>query len=86
MHFSEELGRPENAPLKPFVEKLKKAKAAIDKASEEVGQEGIGYADLAVLAVKVSTQLAWFEIKVRHLCLSLQTTLVLVRILLPRFL
>lgn len=62
---SSELDRPENAMLKPLVEKLKAVKATIDAAGVASGAGAISWADLLVLAGKVSTQQLWAELKVR---------------------
>lgn len=58
-----ELNRPENANLKPFAEKLRKVKADVDAAVAELGYGPISYADLMVLASKVSCQKKWAEEK-----------------------
>lgn len=55
----EELDRPENKDLKPLVEKLAKAKAAVDAQGAERGQQPISWADTIVLAAKVGTEAAW---------------------------
>lgn len=52
--------------MKPTVEKLKKAKAAID-AGDVSGAGPISWADLIYLSGKVTTQIAFREAKVRHL-------------------
>ena len=62
---SDELDRPENAMLKPVVEKLKQAKAVIDEYGAKTGAGPISWADLLVLAGKVTTVKEWAEIKVR---------------------
>lgn len=56
--ISEELNRPENKDLKGIVEKLGKAKAAID-ANRRSGQEPISWADTMVLGVKVTQEAVW---------------------------
>jgi L-ascorbate peroxidase len=61
--FPEELDRPENRDLKPFVEKLKQAKAAIDARRQE-GQAPLSWADTIVLAAKTTQELAWREDKI----------------------
>lgn len=61
--LSEELGRPENADLAPLVERLAQAKAKIDEAAVADGSGPISWADLLVLAAKISTQLGWKAIK-----------------------
>lgn len=60
----EELGRPENASLKPLVERLADLKKSIDAGGADVGQGPISWADLIVLAAKVSTQKVWYRAKV----------------------
>ncbi|GLC42901.1 hypothetical protein PLESTB_001812400 [Pleodorina starrii] len=59
----EELSRPENAGLDVIVEKLAQAKAKIDAAGAEDGSGPISWADLLVLAAKVTTQAEWARIK-----------------------
>ncbi|KAG2487468.1 hypothetical protein HYH03_013890 [Edaphochlamys debaryana] len=59
----EELGRPENKGLESIIEKLAKAKTEIDAASEKDGSGPISWADLMVLAAKVSTQASWTDVK-----------------------
>ncbi|KAI7845676.1 hypothetical protein COHA_000790 [Chlorella ohadii] len=61
--FQEELDRPENRDLKPYVEKLKQAKAAID-AGQQQGQAPLSWADTIVLAAKTTQELAWREDKI----------------------
>ncbi|KAF8056140.1 AK1 [Scenedesmus sp. PABB004] len=63
---SEELGRPENAALKPLAERLKAAKPAVDAAVTALGSPAISYADLLVLATKVATTAAWKEVKMKR--------------------
>lgn len=60
---SEELNRPENASLKPLVEKLRRAKETIDAGRPE-GQDPLSWADLLVLAARTTVQQGWREIKV----------------------
>lgn len=60
----EELGRPENAALKPLVAKLAAAKAKIDEAGAADGSGPISWADTLVLAARVATQTAWRDIKI----------------------
>eukprot|EP00887_Chlorella_sp_A99_P008077 scaffold12.g8077.t1 len=48
----EELGRPENAGLKPLVERLAKAKAAIDSQQAARGAAPFSWADTIALAAK----------------------------------
>eukprot|EP00884_Botryococcus_braunii_P015033 jgi/Botrbrau1/23530/Bobra.0141s0002.1 len=50
--FDEELNRPENASLKPYVAKLKELKKAIDAEGVRIGNGPISWADLIVLAAK----------------------------------
>ena len=50
----EELGRPENRDLKPLVEKIAKAKAAVDAKNASRNQANISWADMIVLAAKAS--------------------------------
>jgi L-ascorbate peroxidase len=64
--LSEELNRKENSGLKSYVDKLAKAKKAIDSKSATVGQGAISWADLEVLAVKVAMTLGWVAIKVKR--------------------
>ncbi|GIL48968.1 hypothetical protein Vafri_5468 [Volvox africanus] len=59
----EELSRPENAGLDVVVAKLAQAKSKIDAAGAEDGSGPISWADLLVLAAKVSTQAQWATIK-----------------------
>ncbi|PNW83243.1 hypothetical protein CHLRE_05g233900v5 [Chlamydomonas reinhardtii] len=60
----EALARPENAGLEVVVAKLAKAKAKIDAAGAEDGAGPISWADLIVLAAKVTTQSGWSATKV----------------------
>lgn len=57
----EELGRPENAGLKPLVERLAKAKAAIDAGSAARGQGSISWADTIALTAKVAVEATFAE-------------------------
>lgn len=57
----EELGRPENAGLKPLVERLAKAKAAIDSQQAARGAAPFSWADTIALAAKVTTEAAWVQ-------------------------
>ncbi|EFJ45738.1 hypothetical protein VOLCADRAFT_105827 [Volvox carteri f. nagariensis] len=59
----EELSRPENAGLDVIVDKLAQAKAKIDAGGAEDGSGPISWADLIVLAAKVTTQAQWASIK-----------------------
>ncbi|GMH41041.1 hypothetical protein BSKO_08951 [Bryopsis sp. KO-2023] len=61
--LEEELNRPENVALKPYVAKLKQGKDVIDKESIEAGQGPISWTDVIVLGAKVTTQLKWLEAK-----------------------
>lgn len=63
--LSEELNRPENAMLKPLVEKLAAAKKVIDEGNLKLGSQPISWADTIYLAGKVATQTSWNEIKVK---------------------
>lgn len=47
-----ELDRPENAGLKPLVEKLKNAKPEIDALNEKNGSGPISFADLICIAAR----------------------------------
>lgn len=58
-----ELGRKANKDLKPYVEKLRKAKKAIDQRGAQEGQAPVTWADLIVIGAKVATLLEWNEIK-----------------------
>eukprot|EP00798_Chlamydomonas_sp_ICE-L_P010122 gene10122-8022_t len=60
---ADELARPENAPIRPFVEKLKKVKAAIDEKCASIGAPPISYSDTLVLAVKLTCRDKWTTIK-----------------------
>lgn len=60
----EELGRPENKMLEPLVKRLAEAKAEIDGKAGERGP--ISWADLAVLAAKVSAVKGWRELRVER--------------------
>lgn len=61
--LDEELNRPENKALKPMVQKLAGAKKAIDEKSIAAEQGPISWADLLVLAAKLTTQMSWRSIK-----------------------
>lgn len=65
-YLSGELDRPENAALKPLVEKLRVAKKAIDEGAANVGQAPITWADTIVVAGKVATELSWVDIKIKR--------------------
>lgn len=59
-----EAGRPENAGLSDYVAKLATAKAAVDAGNKKLGSEPISWSDIMCLAVKVTTQAEWRQIKV----------------------
>ncbi|KAL4428092.1 hypothetical protein ABPG75_002181 [Micractinium tetrahymenae] len=59
----EELNRPENKGLAPFVDRLRKVKDAIDARAEQ-GQGPISWADTIVLAAKVALEKAWRQDKI----------------------
>ncbi|GFR53080.1 hypothetical protein Agub_g15788, partial [Astrephomene gubernaculifera] len=65
----EELSRPENTDLEPLVARLAQAKSKIDAAGAEDGSGAISWADLLVLAAKVTTQAQWAAIKVSRAAL-----------------
>lgn len=50
--------------LKPLVERLAEAKKAIDANGAKTGAGPISWADLIMLAGKVSTQKSWVQMKV----------------------
>lgn len=59
----EELSRPENKGLAPFVDRLRKVKESIDARAEQ-GQGPISWADTIVLAAKVCIEKAWRQDKI----------------------
>lgn len=61
----EEASRPENKEFAPFVEKLKRAKAAID-AQARPGQAGVSWADLEVLAARTALRASFRAAKVER--------------------
>ncbi|MEW5309373.1 MAG: hypothetical protein WDW38_001267 [Sanguina aurantia] len=64
--LSSELDRPENVMLKPLVERLAEAKKTIDANGAKTGAGPISWADLIMLAGKVSTQKSWVQMKVKR--------------------
>ena len=46
---SEELRRPENKGIKPYIDKLKQAKKAIDEGGEAVGKLALGASGFACI-------------------------------------
>eukprot|EP01023_Acetabularia_acetabulum_P022476 TRINITY_DN220_c0_g2_i2.p1 TRINITY_DN220_c0_g2~~TRINITY_DN220_c0_g2_i2.p1 ORF type:complete len:370 (-),score=60.81 TRINITY_DN220_c0_g2_i2:211-1248(-) len=58
-----ELDRPENATLKPLVEKLLKAKSDIDELNAQFQSGPISFADLICIAARFATKKSWFNIK-----------------------
>eukprot|EP00891_Asterochloris_glomerata_P000941 jgi/Astpho2/941/Aster-00778 len=63
---SEELRRPENKGIKPYIDKLKQAKKAVDEGGAAVGQGPVSNADLLALGVKVTATLTWASIKIKR--------------------
>jgi hypothetical protein len=59
-----EAGRPENAGLSAYVEKLKKAKAAIDANNAALGSGPVSWADVMCLGVRVTQEAEWKRIKI----------------------
>lgn len=62
--LDEELNRPENKELRPFVEKLKGIKKKIDGQAKAAGQPTYSWADVIVLAAKVTAQKSWAAVKI----------------------
>lgn len=58
------MSRPENKGLQPLVDRLAKAKAAVDAVNVGRGQAPLSWADTIVLAAKIATAKQWREQKI----------------------
>jgi len=57
--MDEELKRPENASLKPLVEKLKEVKKTVDEQNAASNQAPISWSDLLVLTARLAVSKEW---------------------------
>jgi Peroxidase len=62
----EEFNRPENKGFGDLELRLEKAKQAIDEVNAKLKSQPVSWADLLVLAAKVTTQAEWKDIKIRR--------------------
>ncbi|KAK9812426.1 hypothetical protein WJX73_009908 [Symbiochloris irregularis] len=64
--LDQELGRPENKDIKSYIGKLKAIKQKIDQNSKAAGQGEYSWADVLVLAAKVTAQKLWASVKIKQ--------------------